>query len=196
MKIRELVKDSNNLFDFIDYFSQLDTNFNELDTKKYWNEFIVFYGNHELYESIENLFIVDGLMGIGNIFDLKTIDWLEKRRLSEILNTPVEEINKIVETKSAMGTGKDSTLRAGTDSKSNNYVSFDNVDTERESNAGETSETLTSDRENSEEYTLTRYETGYNSEYYSFILESFKNYDTYRKNIYQDIVNMICLQIY
>lgn len=189
MKIKDLVKDSNNLFDFIEYFQTLDT-------KKYWNEFIIFYGNHELYDSIENLFIIDGLMGIGNIFDLKSIDWTEKEKLSEILNTPVDEINKIVETKTTTGTGVDNTSRTGIDKRANNFVSFDNVDSERDSNTGENSETLKNDRTNNEEYTLTRYETGYNSDYYSFILESFKNYGTYRKNIYQDIVNILCLQIY
>lgn len=189
MKIRELVKEDRNLFDYIEYF-------NELDSKKYWTEFVVFYGNHELYESIENLFIVDGLMVIGSIFDLKTSDWVEKQRMSDILNTPVEEINKLVETKTATGTGTDSTLRSGTDSKADNYISFDNVDTEREHTAGENSETLTSDRENNEEYTLTRYETGYNSRYYNFILRTFRSNNNYRKQIYGDIINMLCLQIY
>ena len=189
MKIKELVKEDRNLFDFIEYF-------NQLDSKKYWKEFSIFYGNHELYESIENLFIVDGLMAIGSIFDLKTIDWTEKKKLSEILNTPVEEINKMVETKTTTGTGTDNTSRSGTDKRANNYVSFDNVDSEREHNTGENSETLKNDKTNNEEYTLTRYETGYNSDYYRFILRTFKYYKTYRKNIYQDIVNMLCLQIY
>lgn len=189
MKIRELVKDGRNLFDYIEYF-------NVLDSKKYWTEFTILYGEHELHETIRNLFLVDGVMVIGSVFDLKTIDWTEKQRLADILNTPVEEINKMVETKTATGTGKDSTLRSGTDSKADNYISFDNVDTEREHTAGENSETLTSDRENNEEYTLTRYETGYNSRYYNFILRTFRSNDNYRKNIYKDIVDMLCLQIY
>ena len=189
MKIRDLVKDDRNLFDYIEYF-------NELDSKKYWAEFTILYGEHELYESIRNLFLIDGLMVIGSVFDLKTSDWTEKQRMAEILNTPVEEINKMIETKTATGTGKDSTQRAGTDSKADNYISFDNVDTEREHTAGENSETLTSDRENEEEYTLTRYETGYNSSYYYFVLRTFRSDTSYRKNIYQDIVNMLCLQIY
>ena len=189
MNIKELVEIDKNLFDYIEFFTSLDS-------RKYWNEFIIYYGNHELYGPIENMFMTSGLEGIGSIFDLKTLDWSEKKRLSDILNTPVEEINKLVETKTASGTGTDNTLRSGTDSKANNYVSFDNVDSERERNTGENSETLKNDRVNNEEYTLTRYETGYNSNYYNFILKTFKNHNTYRKNIYQDIVSMLCLQIY
>lgn len=191
MLIKELVEMDKNLFDYIVFFNGLDFN-----SKKYWNEFIIFYGEHELYGPIENIYMNDGLEGIGSIFDLKTIDWSEKERLSNILNTPVEEINKLVETKTATGTGTDNTSRTGTDSKANNYISFDNVDSERERNTGENSETLKNERVNSDEYTLTRYETGYNSEYYNFILRTFKNHNTYRKNIYQDIVSMLCLQIY
>lgn len=189
MKIKELVEVDKNLFDYIEFFTSLDS-------VKYWNEFIIFYGEHELYGPVENMVMSDGLIKVGSIFDLKTIDWSEKERLSNILNTPVEEINKLVETKTATGTGTDNTSRIGTDSKANNYISFDNVDSERERNTGENTETLQNDRVNNEEYTLTRYETGYNSEYYNFILKTFKNHNTYRKNIYQDIVSMLCLQIY
>lgn len=191
MLIKELIEMDNNLFDYIGFFNGLDFN-----SEKYWNEFILFYGNHELYGPVENIYMNDGLEGIGSIFDLKTLDWIEKQRLSDILNTPVEEINKLVETKTATGTGTDNTSRTGTDSKANNYISFDNVDSERERNTGENSETLKNERVNNDEYTLTRYETGYNSSYYNFILRTFKNHNTYRKNIYQDIVSMLCLQIY
>lgn len=191
MKIRELVEIDKNLFDYITFFNGLD-----FDSGKYWNEFIIFYGEHELYGPIENIYMNDGLEGIGSIFDLKTLDWSEKKRLSDILNTPVEEINKLVETKTATGTGTDNTSRTGTDSKANNYISFDNVDSQREHNTANNSETLKNDRVNNEEYTLTRYETGYNSSYYNFILRTFKNHNTYRKSIYQDIVSMLCLQIY
>ena len=38
MKIRDLKTENKNLFDYIPYFKKLDT-------KLYWNEFIIKYGN-------------------------------------------------------------------------------------------------------------------------------------------------------
>lgn len=184
-----MVKSENNLFDFIEYFNQLNTD-------KYWKEFSIFYGEHELLPPIEQLFLNDGLMGIGTIFDLLSNDWSDIQKLSEIINTPVKEINKIVETKETTGNAKNDVTRNTNNKKSNNYISFDEKDTETDHSENTDSETIVTNNNDSENYTLTRYQTGYNTGYYNFVMRSFKNYQAYRMKIYNDIINMICIQIY
>lgn len=190
MEIRELETNGYNLFHVIQYFDGIP------DVDKYWLEFCMLYGDHVLLKSIENLFLVDGLMVIGSIFDLKTNDWLKKEELSKLLNEPLDALEKTQETKKGVTSSMGTTTRSDTTDDADNYVSFDDIDTKTDSRSKQTHEEINNESENDDEYTLTKTKSGYDAKYYDFIMKTFSNDINYRQKIYSDIVGMLCLQIY
>ena len=189
MKIRELKTKDKNLFDYIPYFK-------DLDTKLYWCEFIVKYGNFDIYQDMEWVIKELGIEEIALIFSLRSHDWEKLENIADSINTPVAELEKIIETKETTRKGKDDTTRTGADNTNNKYESFDGVEVDTDNTLKDNSENVTTNTDDNENYTLTRTRTGYNDNYYKFIKEIFEDSTPYRYRIYSDIVSVLALQIY
>lgn len=192
MLLKELKSksDDKNLFDFIDYFNDIP------DTKPYYNEFILKYGNRELVQAISELDSVDGLGGIGMIFVLKSEDW----KKAKLLNNKIKELSiddrKITTTKENQGNTKKNRINSENRTNTENVIPYDS-DTELKANSSTNGNTLNDDE------TLEDNSTGKNETVYTGFsksrlqyLESFKDLPDYRNTIYIDIVNTLCLQIY
>lgn len=189
MKIKDLKTKDNNLFDYIPYFKDLDTNL-------YWGEFILKYGNFELYKDMELLVKELGIKELGIIFTLRSKDWEKLENISDSINTPLQELEKIIETKEDTRKTTDETIRKGTDNTDNRYASFDGVEVNTDKTLKDNEENLTTNTDDTGNYTLTRTRTGYNENYYNFVKNTFENNVPYRYRIYRDIVSVLALQIY
>jgi len=155
MKIKELQRKDKNLFDYIPYFTNLDTNL-------YWHEFIVKYGNFEIYQDMERVINEMGIEELTLIFSLRSKDWEKLENIAESINIPISELEKIIETKETTRKGKDDTTRTGTDNTNNKYESFDGVEADTDKTLKDNEENVTTNTDDNENYTLTRTKTGYN----------------------------------
>lgn len=191
MRLKELKNNEYNLLDFISFFDGIP------DTKPYFTELTYLYGNRTLLPAIEELFKADGLGSIGLIFDLKSQEWGDLENISNI-------IKENVTTETTIITNKNDT---NTMSKNNNVTSNDNdkdyifpfdENTEYEQSKRSKENTITTNENISNENegrTETTYQ-GFNKERINLLINIFKTYPNYRYEIYKDIVNMLCLQIY
>lgn len=192
MLLKELKSksDDKNLFDFIDYFNDIP------DTKPYYNEFILKYGNRELIQAISELDSVDGLDSIGMIFVLKSEEW----KNAKLLNDKIKELSiddrKITTTKENQGNTKKNRINNENKTNTENVIPYDS-DTELKTNSSTNGNTLNDDE------TLEDNSTGKNETVYTGFsrsrleyLERFKDTPDYRNTIYDNIANTLCLQIY
>lgn len=192
MLLKELKSKSGdeNLFDFIDFFNEIP------DTKPYYNEFILKYGNKQLIQAIAELNSVDGLGGIGLIFTLKSEDWKDIKLLNEKIKDLSLEDRKVITTNEDTGNVKKDRTNNENRNNTENVVPYDSdselkTNTRNDINTYNDNETLEDTRTGKKETVYTGYDR--NRLYY---LERFRNQPDYRNIIYDDIVNMICLQIY
>lgn len=180
----------NNLFDFIDFFNVIP------DTDPYYREFILKYGNKQLIQAISELNVIDGLGGIGSIFTLKSEDWKDIKLLNDKIKDLSLEDRKVITTNE--DTGNIIKDRTNNENRNNteNVVPYDSdselkTNTRNDVNSYNDNETLEDTRTGKKETVYTGYDR--NRLYY---LERFKTLPNYRNIIYDEIVNMLCLQIY
>lgn len=192
MLLKELKSKSgdNNLFDFIDYFNEIP------DTKPYYNEFILKYGNKQLIQAICELNVIDGLGGIGLIFTLKSEDWKDMKLLNDKIKQLSFDDRKVTTTNEDTGNIKKDRINSENRNNTENVVPYDSdselkTNTRNDVNSYNDNETLEDIRTGKKETVYTGYDR--NRLYY---LERFKTQPDYRNIIYDEIVNMICLQIY
>ena len=192
MLLKELKSKSgdNNLFDFIDYFNEIP------DTKPYYNEFILKYGNKQLIQAIEELNVIDGLGGIGLIFTLKSEDWKDMKLLNDKIKQLSFDDKKVTTTNEDTGNVIKDRINSENKNNTENVVPYDSdselkTNTRNDVNSYNDNETLEDIRTGKKETVYTGYDR--NRLYY---LERFRNQPDYRNIIYEEIVNMMCLQIY
>lgn len=192
MLLKELKSKSgdNNLFDFIDFFNEIP------DTKPYYNEFILKYGNKQLLQAIAELNVIDGLGGIGSIFTLKSEDWKDIKLLNEKIKDLSLEDRKVITTNEDTGNVVKDRVNSENRNNTENVVPYDTdselkTNTRNDVNSYNDNETLEDIRTGKKETVYTGYDR--NRLYY---LERFKTLPNYRNIIYDEIVNMLCLQIY
>lgn len=192
MLLKELKSKSgdNNLFDFIDYFNEIS------DTKPYYTEFILKYGNKQLIQAIAELNDVDGLGAIGSIFILKSEDWKDKESLNDKIKQLSFDDRKVTTTNEDTGNIKKDRINSENRNNTENVVPYDSdselkTNTRNDVNSYNDNETLEDIRTGKKETVYTGYDR--NRLYY---LERFKNQPEYRYIIYDEIVDMLCLQIY
>lgn len=192
MLLKELKSktDDKNLFDFIDYFNEIP------DTSPYYREFILKYGNKQLIQAIGELNFIDGLGAIGSIFILKSEEWKDSKVLDDKIKQLSFEDKKVTVTNE--DTGNVTKDRTNSENKNNteNIVPYDSdselkTNSRSDVNSYNDNETLEDIRTGTKETVYTGYDR--NRLYY---LERFKTIPDYRYFIYDDIVNMLCLQIY
>ena len=179
-----------NLFDYIDYFNEMP------DTKPYYNEFILKYGNKQLIQAIAELNSIDGLGSVGAIFTLKSNDWKDNKLLNDKIKQLSFDDRKVTTTNEDMGNIKKDRTNNENRNNTENVVPYDTdtelkTNTRNDTNTYNDNEVLEDKRTGKRETVYTGYDR--NRLYY---LERFKNIPDYRYMIYEEIVNMICLQIY
>ena len=183
MKLKEI----NDLFNKIEYFRDID------NKDDYYQEFIYLYGERDLLDKIEALFIEKGVMGIGKLFNLKAKKWIEFSNLEEEIKE-LETVDRTV-TSTGSKTNAGGKTRQTNTNNSNEVIPFDvveSVENERNINIIDEVETNNDDITSNNKVVY----TGFSKEKIQYFIDKFENYSEYRYLIYKDIVNMLTLQIY
>ena len=183
MKLKEI----NNLFNEIDYFKGID------NKDDYFQEFIYLFGERDLLLKVETLYIEKGVTGVGKLFNLKTKKWIEFSTLDEKINELEKTDRTVLTTGTKTNTG--GKTRQTNSNNTNEVTPFDVVESiqnEKDTNTIEEVESNTDDltTENKTVY------SGFSKEKISYFIKKFENYSEYRYTIYNDIINMLTLQIY
>ena len=191
MKLKDLKDDEYNILDFISFFDDI------VDTKPYFTELAFKYGERELLSKVEDLFLDSGLGGIGVIFDLKRYEWEQIESISKKL---VED--GMLETTVTKTTDKTDTVeKSGTNisdgSDDDFIVAYDeDVDTKQSGNSKSDTVETTENLKNDETGTDTTVTAGYDKNRIEYIMKIFKDYPNYRLEIYDDIVDNLCIKGY
>lgn len=190
MKLKNLKTNDHNILDFITFFDSI------VDTEPYFAELTFKFGERELLSKIEDLFLDSGLGGIGMGFDLKSNDWRQLENISEKAIDGMGE-STTVKTKERL----DTIDKEGTNSSDvlddDFIVAYDEeIDTKQsgrsKTNVVQNTESLT----NGETGTDTTVSSGYDRNRMNYIMRLFKYYPNYRLEIYNDIVDTLCVKGY
>lgn len=191
MKLKELKDDEFNILDFISFFDDI------VDTKPYFTELTFKFGERELLTKVEDLFLDSGLGGIGMIFDLKRYEWEQIENISKKL---VDD--GLLETTVTKTTDKTDTVeKSGSNisdvSDDDFIVAYDeDVDTKQSGSSKSDTVETTENLSNKETGTDTTVTTGYDRNRIDYIMSIFKEYPNYRLEIYNDIVDNLCIKGY
>lgn len=183
MKLKEI----NNLFNEIDYFKGID------NKDDYFQEFIYLFGERDLLLKVETLYDEKGATGVGKLFNLKTKKWIEFSTLDEKINVLETTDRTVLTTGTKTNTG--GKTRQTNSNNTNEVIPFDvveSVQNEKDTNTIEEVESNSDDltTENKVVY------SGFSKEKIDYFIKKFENYSEYRYTIYNDIINMLTLQIY
>lgn len=187
MKLKDLKTDTKNLFDEIDFFKGLE------DTNSYYQEFIYLYGERDLINKVELIFNDNGLIGVGDLFTLKTDKWIDLKLIGDKIKDLENADRTVINTGTKVNKG-DRTRKTNTND-TNQVTPFDvkeSIENEQNNNTIDEVENSTDDltTENKSIY------TGFSRDKINYFLNRFKSYTEYRRLIYNDIVNMLTLQLY
>ena len=183
MKLKEIT----NLFDDIKYFNNID------NREDYYNEFIYLFGERDLLQKVENIFVEQGNQGVGKLFNLKAKKWIEFSNLETKINE-LEVIEKTVTTKGTKVNNGGKTRKTNTNNTSE-VIPFDvvvSIENEKNENSVDEIETNNDDLTTNNKTVY----TDFSKEKIDYFINKFENYSEYRYFIYNDIVNMLTLQLY
>jgi hypothetical protein len=191
MKLKELKNKEYNLLDFISFFDGI------ADTKPYFTELTYLYGNRDLLPAIEELFKTDGLGSLGLIFDLKRLEWGDLENISNIIKENVTKETVIITNKNDTSTMNKNSNVSNNDNNKDYIIPFDENDEYEQSKTSKENSIISDENINNENVgmTETTYQ-GFNKDRINLLIRIFKTYPNYRYEIYKDIVNMLCLQVY
>ena len=183
MKIKEI----NNLFDEIKYFNNID------NRDDYYNEFIYLFGERDLLNKVENIYLEHGTIGVGKLFNLKAKKWIEFSAIESKIEK-LEVIEKTVTTKGSKVNTGGKTRKTNTNNTSE-VIPFDVAERmENEINENTVDEIETNNDDVSSDSTTVY--NDFSKEKINYFIKKFKNYNEYRYFIYNDIINMLTLQLY
>lgn len=191
MKLKDLKDEEYNVLDFISFFDDI------VDTKPYFIELTFKYGERELLTKVEDLFLDSGLGGIGMIFDLKRYEWEQIENISKKL---VDD--GLLETTVTKTTDKTDTVeKSGSNisdvSDDDFIVAYDEDEDTKQSGSSKSDTVKTTENlSNKETGTDTTKTTGYDKNRIDYIMSIFKEYPSYRLEIYNDIVDNLCIKGY
>ena len=183
MKLKEL----NNLFNEIIFFQDM------VNIYDYNSEFIYLFGERDLLTKIETIYEENGVAGVGKLFNLKAKKWLEFSTIEDKI-TALETVEHTVST---IGTKINSggKIRKTNTNNTSEVIPFDVVESiENEVNKNSVDEVETNNDDVTTD-TKTVY-TDFSKEKIEYFISKFENYREYRYLIYNEIVNMLTLQIY
>jgi len=191
MKLKELKNNEYNLLDFISFFDGIS------DTKPYFTELSYLYGNRTLLPAIEELFKADGLGSIGLIFDLKRIEWMNLENISNIIKENVTTETTVITNKNDTSTVNKNSNVTNNDDNKDYIIPFDENNEYEQSKTSKENTIISDENINNENNGKieTTYQ-GFNKDRINYLIRIFKTYPNYRYEIYKDIVNMLCLQVY
>lgn len=191
MRLKELKNDKHNLFDFITFFDGIP------DTKPYFIELICLYGNRTLLPAIKELFKTEGLGSIGLIFDLKSREWGDIENISNIIKENITSETKITTNKNENSTINKNSNVSNNDNNKDYIIPFDEDAEYEQSKTSKENNIITNENiDNDNEGTTQTIYQGFNKDRINLLVRLFKKYPNYRYEIYKDIVNMLCLQVY
>ena len=191
MKLKEMKNSEFNLLDGISFFDGMP------NTSSYFNELMYLYGNRTIVQAVEELFILEGVLSVGRLFDLKSLEWEDLQNLSNVINEDISTSRTVTVNK----TNQANTQKTGSTIQENEnkeyVVPFDEVEDYKQggntrSDQYDNTETLASDDEGTTETVY----SGFSKEKIEYLTMMFKNYPNFRYKIYGDIVSMLCLQVY
>lgn len=191
MKLKELKNDEHNLLDFISFFNRIP------NSKPYFIELTYLYGNRTLLPAIEELFKADGLGSVGLIFDLKSKEWADLENISNIIKENVTQETTIITNKNNTSTLNKNSNASNNDNNKDYIIAFDDNNEYEQSKTSKENTIISSENVNNknDEKAEKTYK-GFNKDRIDYLVEIFKTYPNYRYEIYKDIVNMLCLQVY
>ena len=191
MRLKELKNGEYNLFDFISFFDGIP------DTKPYFTELTYLYGNRVLLPAIEELLKADGLGSIGLIFDLKSQEWGDLENISNIIKENVTMETTIITNKNDASIMSKNSNVSNNDNNKDYIIPFDENEEYEQSKTSKENSIISNENINNENEgtTETTYQ-GFNKDRINLLIRIFKTYPNYRYEIYKDIVNMLCLQVY
>lgn len=191
MRLKELKNEEYNLFDFISFFDGIP------DTKPYFTELTYLYGNRVLLPAIEELLKADGLGSIGLIFDLKSQEWGDLENISNIIKENVTMETTIITNKNDASIMSKNSNVSNNDNNKDYIIPFDENEEYEQSKTTKENSIISNENINNENEgtTETTYQ-GFNKDRINLLIRIFKTYPNYRYEIYKDIVNMLCLQVY
>ena len=191
MRLKELKNEEYNLFDFISFFDGIS------DTKPYFTELTYLYGNRVLLPAIEELFKTDGLGSLGIIFDLKSQEWGELENISNIIKENVTMETTIITNKNDASIMSKNSNVSNNDNNKDYIIPFDENEEYEQSKTSKENSIISNENINNENEgtTETTYQ-GFNKDRINLLIRIFKTFPNYRYEIYKDIVNMLCLQVY
>ena len=183
MKLKEI----NNLFNEIGYFKSIE------NKEDYYQEFIYLFGERDLLNKVETLYNDKGVTAVGKLFNLKTKKWIEILSLDEKINTLINSEKTVLNTGTKKNEG--GRTRQTNSNNTNEVTPFDIVESiEDGKNTNTTSETESNTDDLTTENKIVY--SGFSKEQINYMINKFENYKEYRYTIYNDIVNMLTLQIY
>ena len=183
MKLKEM----DNLFDVINYFNNIN------DKDDYYTEFLYLFGERDLLTKIETIYNEKGVAGVGKLFNLKAKKWLEFSTIEDKI-TALEIVDHTVST---IGTKINSggKIRKTNTNNTSEVIPFDVVESiENEVNKNSVDEVETNNDDVTTD-TKTVY-TDFSKEKIEYFINKFENYKEFRYLIYNEMINMLTLQIY
>ena len=183
MKLKEI----NNLFDEIKYFNEID------NREDYYNEFVYLFGERELLTKIETIYNETGVAGIGRLFNLKTKKWFEISTLDEKIKTLENTDRTVLTTGTKTNTG--GKTKQTNSNNTNEVIPFDVVKSIQNEKDTNTIEEVESNNDDLTTENKTIY-SGFSKEQINYFIKKFENYREYRYTIYNDIINVLTLQLY
>ena len=191
MKLKDLKDDEYNILDFISFFDDI------VDTKPYFTELAFKYGERKLLSKVEDLFLDSGLGGIGMIFDLKRYEWEQIESISKKLVDDGMLETTVTKTTDKTDTVEKSGSNISDVSDDDFIVAYDeDVDTKQSGSSKNDTVEMTENLKNDETGTDTTVTTGYNKDRIEYIMKIFEEYPNYRLEIYDDIVDNLCIKGY
>ena len=191
MKLKDLKDDEYNILDFISFFDDI------VDTKPYFTELAFKYGERKLLSKVEDLFLDSGLGGIGMIFDLKRYEWEQIESISKKLVDDGMLETTVTKTTDKTDTVEKSGTNTSDGSDDDFIVAYDeDIDTKQSGSSKSDTVEMTENLKNDETGTDTTVTAGYDKNRIEFIMKVFKDYPNYRLEIYNDIVDNLCIKGY
>ena len=191
MKLKDLKDDEYNVLDFITFFDDI------VDTDPYFTELTFRFGERELLTKVKDLFLDSGLGGIGMAFDLKSVEWEQLEVISNKLIDDGLKETTTTTTKDKLDTVDKSGTNTSDVSDDDYIVAYDEVEDTKQSSSSkmdtmENTETLTNEATGTDTTVI----SGYDKNRVEYIMKLFREYPNYRLEIYDDIVDILCVKGY
>ena len=191
MKLKELKNEEFNLLDFITFFDDI------ADTKPYFTELTFKYGERPILSKVENLFLDSGLGGIGMAFDLMSNDWKDLEMLSSKLVDDGTTETTTTKTKDTLDTSEKTGVTMSDTIDDDFVVPYDdNNDVKQGSSTKTDNNETTENLKNIGQGTDKTVSSGYDKERMNYTMNLFMNYPNYRLEIYNCIVDSLCVKGY